>query len=79
LATGKTKAPPTTLEEPQYLRELIAARRPVRVKTTTNDEFEGVIEYYDARFIRLTRQGAPNLFLFKHDLKYVVEEPIPAE
>ena len=38
-----------------------------------NEEYEGVIEYYDARFIRLTREGKPNMFLFKHDLKYIAE------
>ena len=25
------------------------------------------------RFIRITRQGEPNLFLFKHDIKYLYE------
>jgi len=35
---------------------------------------EGIIEFYDANFIRLTRRGAPNLFLFKHDIKYLYEE-----
>ena len=24
-------------------------------------------------FIRLTREGEPNLFLFKHDIKYLYE------
>jgi host factor-I protein len=34
----------------------------------------GVIEYYDHSFIRLTRHGQPNLFIFKHDIKYLEEE-----
>jgi len=33
----------------------------------------GVIEYYDQSFIRLTRDGEPNLFIFKHDIKYIQE------
>ena len=37
-------------------------------------EVAGVIEYYDHRFIRLTRDGEPNLFIFKHDIKYIQEE-----
>ena len=74
MANGKSKAPAQTFLEPQYLRELIEGRRRVVVKTTANEEYEGVIEYYDARFIRLTREGKPNLFLFKHDLKYIAEE-----
>lgn len=38
------------------------------------EEVVGVIEYYDQSFIRITRQGAPNLFIFKHDIKYLQEE-----
>ena len=38
-----------------------------------NEEVRGVVEYYDQRFIRLTRAGAPNLFIFKHDIKYLYE------
>ena len=34
----------------------------------------GIVEYYDRSFIRLTRQGLPNLFIFKHDIKYLQEE-----
>lgn len=73
MANGKSKAPATTLEEPKYLRALITAKTPVMVKNTTNEVFYGTVEYYDNRFIRLTRRGAPNLFLFKHDLKYIAE------
>ena len=47
---------------------------PVRVKMIDGEEVSGVIEYYDQSFIRLTRDGAPNLFIFKHDIKYLVEE-----
>jgi host factor-I protein len=48
-------------------------RVPVRVRMSDNQEVEGLIEFYDAAFIRLTREGAPNLFLFKQDLKYLYE------
>ena len=37
------------------------------------DEVTGVIEYYDQSFIRLTRTGEPNLFIFKHEIKYLME------
>jgi host factor-I protein len=39
------------------------------------EEVVGVIEYYDQSFIRITRDGEPNLFIFKHDIKYLQEEP----
>ncbi len=38
------------------------------------EEVVGVIEYYDQSFIRLTRQGQPNLFIFKQDIKYIQED-----
>ena len=75
MANGKSKAPAQTFEEPKYLRALIEARTPVRVVTVSNDEYDGVVEYFDASFLRLTREGHPNLFLFKHDIKYVIEDP----
>lgn len=45
----------------------------MRVKMMDGEEVSGVIEYYDQSFIRLTREGAPNLFIFKHDIKYLEE------
>ena len=45
----------------------------MRVKLTDGEEVTGTIEYYDHSFIRLTRKGEPNLFIFKHDIKYLTE------
>ncbi len=70
---SKTKAPEQTFEEVRYLKHLIETRTPVRVKLSDNEEVEGVIEFYDVHFIRLTREGQPNLFLYKHDIKYLSE------
>ncbi len=72
---AKTKAPEQTFEEVKYLRYLIENEIPVRIKLSNNEEVAGMIEFYDANFIRVTRQGEPNLFLFKHDIKYLYEEP----
>ena len=38
-----------------------------------NEEVEGQVEFFDQYFIRLTRNGEPNLFLYKHDIKYLYE------
>ena len=73
VATAKTKAPEQTFEEVKYLKRLIDERVPVRIRLTDNQEVTGVVEFYDASFIRLTRQDGPNLFLFKHDIKYLYE------
>ncbi|MBX9600075.1 MAG: hypothetical protein K2X35_03685 [Bryobacteraceae bacterium] len=57
----------------KYLRKLIEQQTPVRVRLSDNQEVQGRIEFYDQRFIRLTRNGEPNLFLFKDDIKYLYE------
>ncbi len=70
---SQQKAPEQTFAEVRYLKELIEKKAPVRVRLTDNQEVDGVIEFYDAGFIRLTRAGLPNLFLYKHDIKYLYE------
>lgn len=62
-----------TFEEIKYLKHLIESKVPVCVKLSDNEEVRGVVEYYDSRFIRITREGKPNLFVFKHDIKYLYE------
>ena len=69
--TSKTKAPDQTFEEAKFLRHLIENHIPVRVRLSDNQEVEGLIEFFDQSFIRITREGEPNLFLFKHDIKYL--------
>jgi sRNA-binding regulator protein Hfq len=70
---SNAKAPEQTFEEVKYLRRLIEERSPVRIRLSDNQEVEGVVEFYDANFIRVTRKDQPNLFLFKHDIKYLYE------
>jgi len=73
--TSKTKAPEQTFEEACYLKHLSENHISVRVRLTDNSEVKGTIEFYDVSFIRLTRVGEPNLFLYKHDIKYLYEAP----
>jgi host factor-I protein len=73
VSKGKTKAPEQTLEEVNYLKRLIDERSTVRVRLFDNEEVEGTLEYYDAGFLRLTRPGDSNLFIYKHDIKYLYE------
>ena len=71
---SKSARPPEqTLEEIKYLKRLIDQKIPVCVKLSDDEEVRGTIEYYDQRFIRITRMNAPNLFIFKHDIKYLYE------
>jgi len=58
----------------KYLKHLIEAAIPVRIRLNDGEDVNGTIEYYDQSFIRLTRKDGPNLFIFKHEIKYLVEE-----
>ena len=71
----KERAPEQTFEEVRFLKYLIDNEIPVHVRMTSDEEIEGTIEYYDASFIRVTRSEGPNLFIFKHDIKYLYEIP----
>ena len=72
------RAPAETHREAAYLRYLAHTQTPVVVKLISGEVVKGFIEYYDRRFIRVTRQGEPNLFIFKSKIKYLYEEQ-PAE
>ena len=74
-AKSRHRAPQETFEELHYLRRLADEAIPVRIRLADNQEFSGVVEFFDSGFIRLTREDGPNLFLYKHDIKYLYEEP----
>jgi host factor-I protein len=71
---GKSPPPDDTRQEAAYLKMLGEEQRPVRIKLMDGDAVRGWIEYYDRRMVRLTREGAPNLFIFKHEIAYIAED-----
>ena len=72
--TTKTPPPDDTHQEAAYLRALGEQQTPVVIKLMDGEVVRGWIEYYDRRMVRLTRDGAPNLFIFKHEIAYIAEE-----
>ncbi len=68
------RAPAETHREGAYLRYLAHTQTPVVVQLISGETIRGFVEYYDRRFIRVTRQGEPNLFIFKSKIKYLYEE-----
>jgi host factor-I protein len=71
---GRTPPPEETFEEAAFLKFLGEKQRPVTVKLMDGQIVRGWIEYYDKNMVRLTREGAPNLFIFKHEIMYIAEE-----
>jgi host factor-I protein len=45
----------------------------VTIKLIDGETVRGLIEYYDRNMLRLTREGQPNLFIFKHQIAYLEE------
>jgi host factor-I protein len=77
LKKAKTPPPEETQEEAAYLKTLGEKQRAVTVKLLDGETVRGWIEYYDKSMIRLTREGAPNLFIFKHEIMYIAEDGAP--
>lgn len=71
---GRTPPPEETFEEAAFLKFLGEKQRPVTLKLMDGQTVRGWIEYYDKNMVRLTREGAPNLFIFKHEIMYIAEE-----
>jgi host factor-I protein len=71
----RTKNTPSgdTGQEALALRALSEKQQHVVVKLRGGDVFEGWIEYFDSRMIRLTRSGEPNLFLYKEQVLTIRE------
>lgn len=69
----KNAPPGETGQEAQYLRSLSERQVPVHVKLRDGETVSGWIEYFDDRMIRLTREGKPNLFIYKHQIRTIAE------
>jgi host factor-I protein len=70
----KSPPPGETGQESVYLKTLGEKQTQVTVKLVTGEVFRGWIEYFDANMIRLTREGAPNLFIYKQEVLYISED-----
>jgi host factor-I protein len=70
---SKTPPPGETGQEALYLRSLSERKVPVAVKLRDGDVVKGWIEYFDDGMLRLTREGKPNLFIYKHQIRSISE------
>jgi sRNA-binding regulator protein Hfq len=65
-------APPeqTNAENFYYLKQM-NARTPMVVVLQDGEQLHGVIEWYDRGALKVNRDGAPNLLVLKHAIKYM--------
>jgi sRNA-binding regulator protein Hfq len=47
------------------------AKTPMVISLTDGEVIQGVIEWYDRTCLKVNREGAPNLLLFKANIKYM--------
>ena len=71
---GRTPPPEETFEEAGFLKALGEKQKLVSVKLRDGQTVSGWIEYYDKHMVRHTREGAPNLFIYKHEIMYIAED-----
>lgn len=70
---SKTPPPGETGQEALYLRSLSERQVPVTIKLQDGETVRGWIEYFDDGMLRLTREGKPNLFIYKHQIQTITE------
>jgi len=72
LRNGKT-APPelTNAENFYYLKQM---NTPMVIVLTDGEEIRGCIEWYDRSCLKVNRDGAPNLVIQKHCIKYLFKQ-----
>ncbi len=45
----------------------------ISIKLRDGETVRGWIEYFDDAMVRLTREGHPNLFIYKHQIRSISE------
>jgi sRNA-binding regulator protein Hfq len=68
-------APPeaTNAENFYYLKQM-NSRTPMVIVMTDGEEIRGCIEWYDRNCLKVNRDGAPNLLIQKHCIKYLFKQ-----
>lgn len=71
-AGAKKITPPdqTNAENFYYLKQM-QSKTPMTVVLKDGEILNGVIEWYDKCCLKLNREGAPNLLLYKSNIKYM--------
>ncbi len=81
MATKKRhgKGPPSgeTGQEALYLKSLSDRQVTVAIKLRDGEVVNGWIEYFDDMMLRLTREGKPNLFIYKSQIRSITESTGP--
>ena len=74
-ARASKAAPPeaTNAENFYYLKQM-NSKTPMVIVMTDGEEIRGWIEWYDRACLKVNREGAPNLLIQKHSIKYLFKQ-----
>ncbi|MBN2430462.1 MAG: RNA chaperone Hfq [Acidobacteria bacterium] len=72
---GRKRVPPDqTFAENFYYVKQMNNRTPMIVHLNNGEKLQGIIEWYDRDCIKLNRDNAPNLLLYKSSILYMYKE-----
>jgi sRNA-binding regulator protein Hfq len=71
---GRTTPPESTHAENFYYLKQMSSRTPMVLVLTDGEEIHGCIEWYDKTCLKVNREGAPNLLIQKHSIKYLFKK-----
>lgn len=57
-----------------YYQKQMQTKTPMVIVLRDGEEVHGIIEWYDKTCIKLNRNGAPNLMIYKPAIKYMFKE-----
>jgi len=72
--TKKPVPPDQTNAENFYYMKQMQAKTPMVIVMKDGEELHGIIEWYDKAALKFNREGAPNLMLYKHNIKYMYKD-----
>ncbi len=73
-SSRKMVPPEQTNAEAFYYLKQMQARTPIVVRLIDGEEIRGWIEWYDKDVLKVNREGAPNLLVPKHAIKYLYKQ-----
>jgi host factor-I protein len=71
-APNKKAVPPdqTNAENYYYVKQM-QSKTPMVIVLKDGESLTGIIEWYDKGCLKVNREGAPNLLIFKSNIKYM--------
>jgi sRNA-binding regulator protein Hfq len=67
----KIVPPDQTNAENYYYVKQMQSKTPMVIVLKDGESITGIIEWYDKTCLKVNRDGAPNVLVFKHNVKYM--------